>query len=114
MVLRPFPQNKEGKELWSDWRKDMISYAGISIFLFGNKLKDGKIVLSDGMQEEFDISEANDNILIPVAATGYMAKQLWEDGLSQECKDEMSVLSQENATLDDLKANILSILKKVK
>lgn len=74
LILRPFPQNKEGKELWSAWRKDMISYAGISIFLFGNKSEDGNIVLSNGMQEEFDLSKRNGNILIPVASTGYMAK----------------------------------------
>lgn len=118
LVLRPFPQNKEGKELWSAWREDMISYAGVSIFLFGNKLVNGKIELSNGMQEEFDISKQNGNLLIPVASTGYMAKQLWENDLNQEYdekfKDEMNVLSHGNSTLDDLKSNILSILKKVK
>lgn len=118
LILRPFPQNKEGKELWSAWRKDMISYAGISIFLFGNKSEDGNIVLSNGMQEEFDISKRNGNILIPVASTGYMAKQLWEKDLNQQYdekfKAEMGALSQKNSTLDELKSNILSILKKVK
>lgn len=118
LILRPFPQNKEGKQLWSAWREDMIGYAGISIFLFGNKLEDGKIILSNGMQEEFDISKKNKNILIPVACTGYMAKQLWENDLNKECDDniktEMQMLSQENLGLDLLKSNILSILKKVK
>lgn len=118
LILRPFPQNKEGKELWSAWREDMISYAGISIFLFGNKLQDGKVVPSNGMQEEFDISKRNENVLIPVASTGYMAKQLWENGMSKECskniETEMQALSKENATLDELKSNILSILRKVK
>lgn len=118
LILRPFPQNKEGKELWSAWRKDMISYAGISIFLFGNKSEDGNIVLSNGMQEEFDLSKRNGNILIPVASTGYMAKQLWEENSNQEhnekFKEEMEILSQENVELDELKSNILSILRKVK
>ncbi|MDE8034480.1 SIR2 family protein [Actinobacillus equuli subsp. equuli] len=118
LILRPFPQNKEGIELWSAWRKDMISYAGISIFLFGNKSENGNIVLSNGMQEEFDISKRNGNILIPVASTGYMAKQLWEKDLNQQYdekfKAEMGALSQKNSTLDELKSNILSILKKVK
>lgn len=118
LILRPFPQNKEGKELWSAWRQDMIGYAGISIFLFGNKLENNEIKLSNGMQEEFDISKQNENILIPVAATGNMAKQFWENDLKQECderiRDEMQILSKENATLDELKSNILSILRKVK
>lgn len=119
LVLRPFPQDKEGKELWSAWRRDMISYAGISIFLFGNKKNESEeVILSNGMQEEFEISKQNGNLLIPVASTGYMAKQLWEKDLNKECddkfKDEMKILSQENVTLDDLKSNIISILKKVK
>lgn len=118
LILRPFPQNKEGKELWSAWREDMISYAGISVFLFGNKLVDGRTELSNGMQEEFNISKRNGNLLVPVASTGYMAKQLWEKDLNQICdekfKDEMNTLSEENLTLDDLKSNIISILKKVK
>lgn len=118
LILRPFPQNKEGKELWSAWREDMISYAGISIFLFGNKSQNGEIILSNGMQEEFDISKRNNNVLIPVASTGHMAKQLWEEDMSKECSEnietEMQALSKENIPLDELKYNILSILKKVK
>ncbi|AHN71072.1 hypothetical protein CF65_00503 [Aggregatibacter actinomycetemcomitans HK1651] len=118
LILRPFPQNKEGKELWSAWREDMISYAGISIFLFGNKLQNGNLILSNGMQEEFDISKRNGNVLIPVAATGYMAKQLWDNEMNKESakevENEMQALSKENISLDELRSNILSILKKVK
>ena len=118
LILRPFPQNKEGKELWSAWREDMISYAGISIFLFGNKSQNGEIIPSNGMQEEFDISKRNKNILIPVASTGHMAKQLWEEDMRKECSEnietEMQALSKENIPLDELKYHILSILNKVK
>lgn len=118
LLLRPFPQNKEGKELWSAWRENMISYAGISIFMFGNKLENGTILLSNGMEEEFDISKKNGNILIPVASTGYMAKHLWENKLNKEfdenIKTEMQILSQKDLGLDLLKNNILSILRKVK
>lgn len=118
LILRPFPHNKEGKELWSAWREDMISYAGISIFLFGNKLQNGNLILSNGMQEEFDISKRNGNVLIPVAATGYMAKQLWDNEMNKESakevENEMQALSKENISLDELRSNILSILKKVK
>ncbi|WP_233119068.1 SIR2 family protein [Aggregatibacter actinomycetemcomitans] len=118
LILRPFPQNKEGKELWSAWREDMISYAGISIFLFGNKLQNGNLILSNGMQEEFDISKRNGNVLIPVVATGYMAKQLWDNEMNKESakevENEMQALSKENISLDELRSNILSILKKVK
>jgi hypothetical protein len=56
----------------------MISYSGISLFIFGNKIKDGEVILSDGMQEEYEISERQGNILIPIASTGYKAKELYD------------------------------------
>jgi len=47
-----------------------------------------------------------------------MAKKLWEDDMkkaySEDIKTEMQTLSKENSTLDELKSNILSILRKVK
>ena len=47
-----------------------------------------------------------------------MAKQLWEEDMSKECSEnieaEMQALSKENIPLNELKSDILSILKKVK
>lgn len=81
LVLRPFPQSTEGKlplsELWTKYREDMVNHAGIAIFLFGNKLTENGVVLSNGMREEFEISKRKALLLIPVGATGYMAEQLW-------------------------------------
>ena len=118
LIIRPFPQNKEGKELWTAWREDMIGYAGISIFLFGNKLEGDEIKPSNGMEEEFDISKKNGNLLIPVASTGNVAKKIWETDLNKESEEkiraEMQELAQESSNLDSLKNNILSILRKVK
>ncbi|MFZ7240093.1 SIR2 family protein [Avibacterium avium] len=123
LVIRPFPQNKEGEELWSIWRKDMISYAGISIFLFGNKLENENIILSNGMQEEFDISKENGNILIPVACTGYISQNFWEIDMNmkgdERIKNELEQLnskssSEDKKNLGDIKSQILEILKKVK
>lgn len=118
LILRPFPQNKEGKKLWTLYREDMISYAGISLFLFGNKYgKDGEIILSNGVQEEFDISKSKDNILLPIGSTGYMAEKLWED-LSQSSDSDshsiINVFNSELKDLDEIKSNILRILKEIK
>ena len=74
LILRPFPQNSEGKELWTQYRKDMIDYAGISIFIFGNKLEKGKIVFSNGMKEEFQIAKEKNLLLLPIGATGYISE----------------------------------------
>lgn len=117
LILRPFPQDNKGKQLYTVYRQDMISYSGISIFLFGNKYQDGELVLSDGIQEEFDISNKNGNILLPVGGTGYMARQLWQslsDGNNNESSKFLSKLSPEIKDLDVLKSNILDILKGIK
>ena len=118
LVLRPFPQNEEGKGLWTAWREDMISYAGISIFLFGNKLdENGELVLSNGIQEEFDISNKNGNILLPVGGTGYISEVLWNrlskenDGFAQVNIDS---LAPDIKDLNLLKESILTKLKEIK
>lgn len=83
IILRPFPQNiinsDERKKQWSLYRRDMISQAGIAIFLFGNKKAGDDIILSDGMAEEFAIAKINKLTIIPVLATGYMAKKIWTE-----------------------------------
>ncbi len=66
LLLRPFPQNQVGetdlKLLWRKYREDMISYAGIAIFLFGNKLVGDTVMLSDGMREEYEIAQVRGGI----------------------------------------------------
>jgi hypothetical protein len=57
--------------------------------VFGNKLNDGEVVLSNGMLEEYEISKKKNNIVLPVGATGYMAKELWE-------KEYQSLSASEN------------------
>ena len=118
LVLRPFPQNEEGRQLWTAYRKDMISYAGISIFLFGNKIdSEGKIVDSDGMQEEFDISKINGNTLLPVGGTGSISRNLWESVSNDEGNHQTIDINSLASSVTDLKTiknNILTILQGIK
>jgi len=83
LVLRPFPQSTEGElplsALWTKYREDMINYAGVAIFLFGNKLNESGVVLSNGMREEFEIAKRKGLFLMPVGSTGYMAEKLWAE-----------------------------------
>lgn len=101
LVLRPFPQSTEGglplSALWSRYREDMINHAGIALFLFGNKSDGEKILLSNGMREEYEIAKSKGLFLIPVGATGYMAEELWSEMNSEiqsctETSDEMKKL----------------------
>ncbi|WP_439294414.1 SIR2 family protein [Lonepinella sp. BR2882] len=84
LILRPFPQIQSGKksiqERWTDYRNEIISQAGIAIFMFGNKLdKNGQTLLSNGMREEFDICLKHNVIPIPIGITGSISKELWND-----------------------------------
>ena len=83
LLLRPFPQGEKAKEQWTNYRKDMISYSGISIFLFGNKWENGKVVLANGVKSEYEISIEQKSLVIPVGATGYMAHKLWSETLKK-------------------------------
>lgn len=122
LILRPFPQTTSGEknllELWNAYRNDMISFAGISLFIFGNKLdpKTGEVIDSNGMVEEFEISKANNCVLIPVGATGSMSKKLAEKVIEDRLQPTISLenITNEIADLDVLKKNILDILKSLK
>ena len=58
----------------------MLSQAGIALFLFGNKLdkNTGTLIDSTGMLEEFELCLKNKVIPIPIGATGYVSKKLWD------------------------------------
>jgi hypothetical protein len=88
--MRPFPLSfiREGKsdddkkEIKQDrnrkYRDEMLKEAGVTIFIYGNK-KDGDTTkLSNGMEEEFSIAIEKGMLPIPIGATGYMAKKLWD------------------------------------
>jgi hypothetical protein len=85
LIVRPFPQFKSGdkelNELWAEYRQRMISFAGIAIFVFGNKMKDGKLVLADGVDKEFRIAISNNLIPIPIGATGSISKIISDEVL---------------------------------
>ncbi|KQL33557.1 hypothetical protein AN960_21025 [Bacillus sp. FJAT-25509] len=77
LILRPFPQSEHGQTQWKKYREDMISRAGVSIFIYGNKYEENRIVSAGGVISEFEISHQQQNFLIPVGATGFAAKDLW-------------------------------------
>jgi len=88
LVMRPFPQIATGgrslAEEWTDYRRAMLEYAGIAMFVFGNKRDaKGDLVLSNGMKQEFDICLQAGVLPIPIGATGYMAEQLWKETITQ-------------------------------
>lgn len=124
LILRPFPQIQSGSksipEIWTEYRKDMISKSGIAVFLFGNKkLEDGKIVTSDGMIEEFEICLQNNVIPIPIGCTGYISKVLWDKVMSQlstfypenrELYEAIKELGKDGISKDEIITNTLKTI----
>ena len=82
LIVRPFPQFGSSPQdlqvLWEEYRQRMISLAGIAIFVFGNKLVDGKVVEASGVKREFEIAFDQGLVLIPLGLTGYTAQVLWD------------------------------------
>lgn len=86
LTLRPFPHAGDPSELadlWKQYRHEIISHAGISVFLFGNKETAKGIAVADGMYEEFEISRKQRTVLVPIGATNYAAAELAERVLAE-------------------------------
>lgn len=79
LQIRPFPQSDDAKKMWSRYREDMLDYAGVAVFVFGNKASENGLVLSNGMREEFDIAIAKGVTPLPLGFTGSMAEELWRE-----------------------------------
>ncbi|HCX4852929.1 TPA: hypothetical protein OZT43_004506, partial [Escherichia coli] len=90
LIMRPFPQHSSNdkalSELWDEYRQRMIGLSGIAIFLFGNKLHDGRIVNADGVRREFQIAQETGVVVLPLGVTGYMAKELADEMLTDPSK----------------------------
>lgn len=84
LIMRPFPQFETGEkklnELWEEYRQRMISLAGIALFIFGNKNDgNGKIISANGVKREFEIAISHGLVPIPIAKTGYIAKDIFDE-----------------------------------
>ena len=128
LLLRPFPQpstpSDNFKDLWTRYRHDMTSYAGVAIFIFGNKINEkGDLVNSNGMREEFDIAVEKGLFVIPIGATESMSRELWNEVTEtyingahpeyQKNKDAFSELGVENQSLDVLLQRTIEIVRNV-
>lgn len=121
LTLRPFPQipsgDKDLKTLWTEYRKEMLSEAGTSIFIFGNKLKDGEIVDADGIIEEYQIARGNNHYIIPIGSTGYIAEKIFNEIKNEiesfpYLEDSLDVLYREK-DIEKIITEIKNILGKI-
>lgn len=125
LVLKPFPQFPSGEknlqELWEEYRQKMISRAGVSIILFGNKSVEGKIENANGVKREFEIAVQKGLIPIPIHYTGYMAKEIFDEisedyqeyNLTNELFKDISTLTLNKDDLSKSVQEIISIISKI-
>jgi hypothetical protein len=129
LIMRPFPQKKTGKkeigELWQEYRERMISFAGIAIFVFGNKInkETGDFEqLAGGVRKEFDIAIKQGVIPIPIGITGSMAAELWKAVESQfdsvysgfkEAQKDFLALNDPSITLKECLQLTISIINTI-
>ncbi|HCJ6435098.1 TPA: SIR2 family protein [Acinetobacter baumannii] len=126
LTMKVFPQFVEDpierKRIWSLWRKDLLGQTGIAIFFMGNKIiKDDitgetKLVLADGMEEEFQIAKELGLKLIPVGASGYKAKELFERIISDFDHYYPNVSSQFREAFEKLNEDVddpIQLLSKI-
>ncbi|TIR15964.1 MAG: hypothetical protein E5X34_26975 [Mesorhizobium sp.] len=124
LVLRPFPHTGTADDLaalWEDYRQEIVSHAGISLFLFGNRYLEGDVVTAKGVFREFEIAVAQGSAVVPVGATGSASKELADVVLGDPAKfvpslDEegINVLRAISAPTEDLISLIEPILHLVR
>jgi hypothetical protein len=120
--MRPFPLSfiREGKsendkkEIKQDrnkkYRDEILKEAGVAIFIYGNKKDEDGISIkkSNGMEEEFDIAIEKGMKPIPIGATGYMAKKLWDNVINNF--EKYYPLNEDNqATMEEIKTLLKDI-----
>lgn len=125
LILRPFPQSEVGSrpiaQVWHDYRADMISYSGIAIFLFGNKFKNGEVIVADGLIKEFEIAKSNGLLLIPVGATEYASRQIYSqllkegyfdsDAFPESARKYIDQICDEKSELTKIQSGLIDLLK---
>jgi hypothetical protein len=127
LIMRPFPQFETGEkklpDLWEEYRQRMISLAGIAVFIFGNKNDGiGNVVPAKGVKREFEIAISQGVIPIPIAATGYITQEIFDEILKAPEKfyegmdwivPIIKELASNKMTAEDIIKKIITIIQTI-
>jgi len=131
LVIRPFPQyannGQDYESIKKQYRSSLVNESGIAIFVFGNKKDkkdDDKIIIADGVIDEFEMAIENGIKVIPIGATGYASKILWDKVITNfndyfpdhsYLKDKFELLGSQMEYKDiiEIVLNIIEELNKV-
>ena len=101
-------------------REELIGRSGVVIVIAGNRAKGGGTELSPGVLEEVEIARREGKFIIPIGATGHVARKVWEDASADpdtflpgiKAKNELAVLGNSSATNEQLMNALFVILAK--
>lgn len=123
----PFPVAADARarrRLYRQHREKVIAKCGIAIFTFGTKRDGNRIVDAQGMREEFDIARSEGLFVLPVGATGSVAKQLWDEinasfaefypNASSDFVRHFKTLGRVTATSDQLTRALLRMIEELR
>lgn len=127
LIMKPFPQFESGgkklDELWETYRQKMISLAGITLIIFGNKRdRNGDIINANGVRREFEIALSQGLVPIPIATTGYTTKEIFEEVMNDADRIYQSnegiipliaELASDQLTHDQIIEKVIHIIKTV-
>lgn len=124
LYLRPFPQvlpdGFEAAAFHRRYREDMMQQAGICIFIGGVKHGAGGTETAGGVIDEYEIAKALGKVIVPVAATGGAAAEIWQrlnaDGGAKNVRLPDAIFSQlgnANASIDEVCAAIVAAIESI-
>lgn len=122
LMIKAFPYEDNNRidynQLKTEYREGIFENAGIAIFMFGNKMSDEGVIMSDGVYEEYKIAQKSNAYIIPIGSTGYVAERIWDE--VAENIDKYPYLKNEIITLqkctdpDNVVNAITNVLAEIK
>jgi hypothetical protein len=124
LFVRPFPfgiaDAAERQMTFNRYREELVTHAGIALFLMGNKLDGGTVVNAAGVRAEFDIAKQKGLYVVPIGSSGFMAQELWQEVMGAfdsyfpnddgTARALMDVLGAPVTTPDDLLQPVLALI----
>lgn len=121
--LWPFPQQvpagTDRSAFWKSYRERMISDAGVCVVVAGNNDESDAIVPAGGVREEVEIARSQGKVVVPIGATGHVAREAW--GLMRpdlgkyfgtlEVARQFDIIGDSKATVDAIVDAVVGILK---
>lgn len=119
VFIYPFPfksirDKEERKQIYTELRRNTINKTQVVIIINGSKKNGRGLVNSEGILEEFNMAQSLNCKIIPIAATGGAANEIWEimsnDGTDYTSSNNFLKLKEGN-NFDEVIAAVQSIIE---